>query len=140
MTTQPPVPRFDLTSQAFKQDPFPTLARMRQLGPVIRARLPLLGTVWLATTHGAVHDLLREHRRFGTNPTTAGNRLMGTIIRWLPRILQPLTTNMLLRDEPDHRRLRHLVERAFRTRSVDALRPRLEALTGEAIDGLEREG
>jgi hypothetical protein len=27
---------------------------------------------------------------------------------------QPLSTNMLLRDESDHGRLRHLVDRAFR--------------------------
>ena len=37
-STDSPVLRFDLGSQAFKQDPFPTLARMRQLGPLIRAR------------------------------------------------------------------------------------------------------
>jgi cytochrome P450 len=134
-----PVLRFDLTSQAFKQDPFPTLTRMRQAGPVIRARLSLFGTVWLATTHGAVSDLLSDHRRFVQSPLTAGNRWMGSIIRWLPRTLQPLSTNMLLRDEPDHRRLRRLVERAFRVRSIEALRPRLETLADEAADGLARE-
>ncbi len=138
-TTDPPVLRFDLRSQAFKQDPFPTLARMRRAGPVIRARIPLFGTVWLATTHDAATDLLRNHRRFVQSPATAGNRVMGSIIRWLPRTLQPLSTNMLLRDEPDHRRLRHLVDRAFRVRSVEALRPRLEILADEAADGLARE-
>jgi cytochrome P450 len=112
---------------------------MRQLGPVIRARLPPFRTVWLTTTHAGAHDLLRDHRRFVTSPATAGNRVMSAIIRWLPRALQPLSTNMLLRDEPDHRRLRHLVERAFRVRSVEALRPRLEALADEAADGLQRE-
>ena len=61
---EPPVVRFDLTSQAFKQNPFPTLARMRELGPLIRLRFPLIGKVWLATTHDAVNDLLRDHQRF----------------------------------------------------------------------------
>ena len=134
-----PVLRADLSSQAFKQDPFPTLARMRELGPVIRARLSLFGRVWLATTYDAVHELLHDHHRFGTSPAAAGNRGMAALLRWLPRTLQPLTTNMLLRDEPDHRRLRHLVERAFRVRSVEALHPRLEALADEAADDLERE-
>jgi cytochrome P450 len=137
--TAPQVVRVDLSSQAFKQDPFPALARMRQLGPVIRARLPLFGTTWLATTHAAVSDLLCDHRRFVQNPTTAGNRWMGSFIRWLPRTLQPLSTNMLLRDEPDHRRLRHLVDRAFRARSIEALRPRLEVLADEAADDLARQ-
>ena len=138
-STDSPVLRFDLGSQAFKQDPFPTLARMRQLGPLIRARLPLFGTVWLATTYDAANDLLRDHRRFVQNPATAGNRRMGALLRWLPRTLQPLSTNMLLRDEPDHRRLRHLVDRAFRVRSIETLRPRLEVLADAAADGLERE-
>src|SRR5262245_49829579 len=102
-----PVLRFDLTSQAFKQDPVPTLARMREAGPLIRARLSLVGSVWLATTHAAVTDLLCDHHRFVQNPATVGS-WMGSLLRWLPRNLQPVTTNMLLRDEPDHRRLRHL--------------------------------
>jgi hypothetical protein len=108
-----PVLRFDLTSQAFKQDPFPTLARMREAGPLIRTRLSFLGTVWLATTHAAVTDLLCDHHRFIQNPATVGS-WMGSLLRWLPKNLQPVTTNMMLRDEPDHRRLRHLVDRAFR--------------------------
>jgi cytochrome P450 len=136
--TDLPLLPVDLSSQAFKQNPFPTLARMRQHGPLIRARLPPFRAVWLTTTYDAAHELLRDHRRFVTNPVTAGNRWMAAIIRWLPRTLQPLSTNMLLRDEPDHRRLRHLVERAFRVRSVDALRPRLEVLADEALDGLQR--
>ena len=138
MRTDPPVLPVDLSSQAYKQNPFPTLARMRQLGPVIRTRLPPLGRVWLTTTYDAAHELLRDHRRFVTSPMTAGNRWMSAIFRWLPRTLQPLSTNLLLRDEPDHRRLRHLVERAFRVRSVDAMRPRLEALADEAADRLQR--
>ncbi len=133
---EPPAAEFDLYSQALKQNPFPTLARMRELGPVIRVRFPLVGKVWMATTYEAVNDLLRDHHRFVQSPTAAGNRWMGTIVRWLPRTLQPLATNMLLRDPPDHRRLRSLVDQAFQRHSVEALRPRLEELAGEALDRL----
>ena len=136
---EPPAVEIDLTSQAFKRDPFPTLARMRGLGPVIRVRMPLLGKVWMATTYDAVNDLLRDHQRFVQSPATAGNRGMGAIVRWLPRSLKPLATNMLLRDPPDHRRLRSLVDQAFQRQSVEALRPRLEALADEALDRLEAE-
>jgi cytochrome P450 len=44
---------------------------------------------------------------------------------------------MLLRDPPDHRRLRSLVDKAFQRQSVAALRPRLEVLASEALDRLE---
>jgi cytochrome P450 len=112
---------------------------MRGLGPLIRVRFPFFGAVWMTTTHAAAHELLRDHRRFVQSPASAGSRWMSTILRWLPRTLQPLSTNMLLRDEPDHRRLRHLVERAFRVRSIEVLRPRLETLADEALDKLQRQ-
>jgi cytochrome P450 len=131
--------RLDLSSQAFKQNPFPTLARMRELGPLVRLRIPLFGKVWVATRYDAVNDLLRDHHRFVQNPATAGNRWMGRIVRWLPRSLKPLATNMLLRDPPDHRRLRALVDQAFQRQSVETLRPRLIALADEALDRLEQE-
>jgi cytochrome P450 len=41
---------------------------------------------------------------------------------------------MLLRDPPDHRRLRSLVDQAFLRQSVEALRPRLESLADETLD------
>src|SRR5688500_10293202 len=113
MLSQPPQVRVDLSSQAFKQDPFPALAELRAAGPLVRVRVPLFGMVWMATAYDAVHDLLRDHRRFVQNPTTAGNRGLGRIVRWLPRKLRPLTAQMLIMDEPDHRRLRRLVEQAF---------------------------
>jgi cytochrome P450 len=136
---EPPVLRFDVTSQAFKHNPFPTLAQMRAAGPVIRVRLPILGATWMATTYDAVNDLLREHHRFLQNPAAAGHRWMGAIVRWLPRSLKPLTAQMLIRDEPDHRRLRSLVDQAFQRQSVEALRPRLTALADEMLDRLERQ-
>jgi cytochrome P450 len=133
---EPPAVEFDLRSQAFKRNPFPTLARMRELGPVIRTRVPLFGKVWMATTYDAVNDLLRDHHQFVQNPATAGNRWMVGLLRWLPRPLRPLATHMLIRDEPDHRRLRSLVEQAFQRQSVETLRPRLEALADQALERL----
>ena len=102
VAAEPPAIAIDLTSQVFKENPFPTLDRMRDAGPVIRVRFPLFGKVWMATTYEAVNDLLRDHRQFVQNPTSAGNPWMKTLLRWLPRTLKPLATNMLVRDPPDH--------------------------------------
>jgi cytochrome P450 len=140
--TQPrPEPlRLDFCSQAAKHDPFPLWAQLRTAGPVARVRVPLFGNVWMATTYDAVNELLRDHHRFLQNPAAAGHRWMGALMRWLPRTLRPLTTQMLMRDEPDHRRLRRLVEQAFQRQTVEALRPRLVALADEAVDRLEQAG
>ena len=43
---------------------------------------------------------------------------------------------MLLRDPPDHRRLRNLVDQAFQRQSVEALRARIEKLADDALDSL----
>lgn len=139
LQSEPPALAIDLCSQAFKQDPFPTLAQMREAGPVVRVPFKIFGKVWMATTFDAVNDLLRDHQRFVQSPATAGNRWMTALMRWLPRAMRPMTTNMLLRDEPDHRRLRSLVEQAFLRQSVEALRPRLEALADEALERLEEQ-
>jgi cytochrome P450 len=131
---EPPLVRLDLQSQAFKQDPFPTLAKLRAAGPLVRTRMPIVGKIWLATSYDAASDLLRDHQQFVQNPRTAGNRWMSGLMRWLPGTLRPLTTNMLVRDPPDHRRLRSLVDQAFQRQSIEALRPRLEALADENLD------
>jgi cytochrome P450 len=136
---EPPALAIDFASQAFKENPFPALARLRAAGPLVRVRFPFFGKVWMATTYEAVSDLLRDHQRFVQNPTAAGNPWMRTLLRWLPRTLQPLATNMLLRDPPDHRRLRSLVEQAFQRRSIEALRPRLAVLADGALDCLAAE-
>jgi cytochrome P450 len=136
---QPPLANVDLRSQAFQQNPFPTLAGMRELGPVIRVRFPLFGKVWMVTTYDAVNDLLRDHQQFVRNPAASGNRWMAALLRWLPRTLQPLKNNMLMCDEPDHRRLRSLVELAFQRQRIEALRPRLEAIADEALDRLAQQ-
>src|SRR5687768_9732837 len=98
ITAEPTTLSLDLTSQAFKHDRFPTFAKMREHGPIVRVRLPIFGPVWMATTYDAVNELLRDHHHFVQNPTTAGNVWMGRLVRWLPGSLKPLATNMLLRD------------------------------------------
>jgi cytochrome P450 len=133
----PPEVTLDWNSQEMKRDPFPAWGRLRAAGPVVRARVPFFGMVWMATTHEAVNDLLRDPQRFVQSPAAAGNRWMEAIVGGLPRGLKPLASNMLLRDPPDHRRLRSLVEQAFRRQSIEAIRPRLEALADEALDRLE---
>ena len=126
----------DLRSPAFKDNPFPTLARLREAGPVVRIKLPLVGVVWAATTYEAASELLRDHATFVQQPGRTGRRLFGRW-QWLaPRMLWTLTENMLRKDEPEHRRLRSLVEQAFLRHSVRDMRPRVEQIADELLDQL----
>ena len=44
---------------------------------------------------------------------------------------------MLLKDPPDHTRLRRLVTKAFTARAVEQLRPQIDRITDELLDGIE---
>jgi cytochrome P450 PksS len=59
---------------------------------------------------------------------------------WMPKILRALTNNMLSTDEPDHARLRGIVDEAFRRRAVLEMEPRIVAIGGELADDLFAEG
>jgi unspecific monooxygenase len=48
--------------------------------------------------------------------------------------------SLLALEPPDHTRLRALVNRAFVSRNVEQLRPRIERLANEIIDGFEADG
>jgi cytochrome P450 len=50
----------DLVSQSFMRNPLPTLTRLREAGPVVRVRAPLLGKAWVATTLEAVSEVLKD--------------------------------------------------------------------------------
>lgn len=124
--------KIDLTSQAFMRDPLPTLARLREAGPAVRVRLPFIGQSWLATTHAAVGEVLRDDATFVRNPRNAGKRQVAGMRWWMPRTLRVLAENMLGHDDPDHRRLRKLVDQAFGRHNVEGMRGRI----GDLCDGL----
>lgn len=131
------VRNFDLYSQAYKRNPYPTLAAALAQAPVVRVKFPLFGKVWMATTYDAVNELLRERQTFVREPTSARISQRAYLPWWVPRSLLPMAGSMINRDEPAHRRLRGLVEQAFVRRSIEHLRPRFEAIVDEMLDDLE---
>lgn len=133
------VHKFDLQSASFMRDPFPVLAAMRESDPVIQIKIPLMGKVWFATTHAAVTDMLKGADLFASD----GRNVPGgfsTLPKWMPKNLKLLAENMLLLDDPDHRRLRKLVDAPFLARSIDAYRPQIARLADDLLDEMEAEG
>jgi cytochrome P450 len=128
--------KIDLGSQAFARDPFPTYARLREAGPVLRTRLPFLGKTWVATTYQAASEVLKDDETFVMEAKKVGKTFFIGILRLLPRILRVFTDNMLYHDDPDHRRLRRLVEQAFSRHSVESMRGRIGVLCDGLLAGL----
>ena len=126
---------FDIVSARFKADPAPTFAAMRAAGPVIPVKLPFVGRVWVTTTHAAALAMVKDNALFVQEGRNAGKSGVAGFSWWLPKSIKALTNNMLQKDEPDHRRLRKLVDTAFARRDVLAMRPDVEKVADQIIDG-----
>src|SRR5215213_681452 len=128
---------FDIISSEFHANPFPTLERMQTEGPLIRMKLPIVGRTWLAVTHEGCATLLKDHENFARDPANAGSTKRQRILRCLPRTISFLALNMLGQDDPEHRRLRGLVDQAFQRRTIAALKPMIAEIADRLLDRLE---
>src|ERR1700733_1662715 len=99
----------DFTSQEYFRNPTGEIERLRAAGPVVEVRFPLVGTVWTTTTQDLANQVLRDSETFTQrkeNGAAVGLRW------WMPKIVRTITSNMLSADEPDHARLRGIVDEA----------------------------
>lgn len=96
----------DITSAAFKADPFPYYARLRAEAPVQRVTLPNRQPVWLITRYDDALRALRDPALI-KNRHSLGARGQVNLPRPL-RFMQALERNMLDLDGADHARLRAL--------------------------------
>src|SRR5262249_45757502 len=118
------------------RDPFPTYARLREAGPVLQTRLPLVGKTWVATTYQAASEVLKNDEAFVMEAKKVGKTLFSGIFRLLPRLVRVFSDSILGHDNPDHGRLRRLVEQAFSRHSVENLRSRIGVLSDGLLAGL----
>ena len=58
----------------------------------------------------------------------------------MPKAVKAIAMSMIQEDDPEHRRKRNLVNRAFTPRAVAELEPRVEEVSHELLDSLEGEG
>lgn len=126
-TAQPP---FDVRDPAFVADPYPVFSRMRATAPVWKAPM----NRWFLTNYKDT-DLLLRDRRFGRgyDDPDALVRRFGPTALDEPAVVE-LSHMMLMRDPPDHTRLRGLVTKAFTARRIEALRAQIQQLTDQLID------
>jgi len=124
---------------AFVQDPYAAYAELHADAPRF---------VWSELGHPcfagfADVDALLRDRRFGREATHIATR---EELGWppIPERLRPFYAfeagAMLEREPPVHTRLRRVVNRAFVSRRIEPLAPRIEALAHGLIDGFDRTG
>jgi cytochrome P450 len=125
--TSPPERHLDLADPGFLDDPYPTLARLREAAPLVWHEQT---GQWLALTYAAANGLLRD-RRFG--------RLWQDkepVDEFEPFNL--LHRNQMMENEPPtHTRMRSLVASAFARGHVERLRPRVQAVADALLDAAD---
>ena len=131
--------KIDLSGEAFKRNPFPTLTRLVDEGPFCQTKIPLLGKTTFITHHGVITEFLKDRDRFAVDARNAGKKAAFGFV-WLPKSIRIVAENMLSLDEPAHRRLRKLVDLPFRAAASDALRPAIARLANTLIDEMEASG
>ena len=127
----------DFTSQDFYRDPAASIEKLRRSGPVIATRFPIVGKVWITTTYEAAGRVLKDGETFTLRKEGGG---LAGLQWWMPRIVRTLANNMLTMDEPDHTRLRGIVDEAFRRRAILEMEPRILAIADELAGELFADG
>ena len=125
----------DLAHPSLFEDPHPIFARLREAArfPVARSDLTPRGALLLTR----YDDVVAMH----TDPRFSSDMLRFASARWLrlmPRPLRLLTDSMVFKDDPEHKRLRGLVNKAFTPHVIARLAPDIERLTGALLERMAR--
>lgn len=129
----------DPRDPGFFQDPYPAYHEIRARSPVFFWEQY---GFWCAAGHDVVSALLRD-RRFGRQVLHVATREELGRPEPEPHLAPFLDVerhSLLELEPPQHTRLRTLVNRAFVSRQVERLRPRIAALAHELVDGFAAQG
>jgi cytochrome P450 len=124
--------------ETFAQDPYRLYEQLRAQQPVRRVTMMRGLEVWLVTSYEDVRAALADPR-LGKD----AERIREFAQRQLAKkgvvragFDASLGHHMLNADPPDHTRLRKLVNKAFTSRTVARLQPRIEQITDELLDAM----
>jgi cytochrome P450 len=127
---------FNPFDPAFRADPHPTYDRLRAEKPYLRT----LGTVVL-TQYDPVMEVLKS-RNFSVAliPATISEQLAKLGFRDIELVERLVRKLIVFTDNPDHARLRRLVNQAYTPAGIEELSRRIEREVERLIDGLAPAG
>lgn len=127
----------DLLNKHFMQHKYAYYKWLREEDPVHQGRLSVMKIYFLSRYDDCV-SILKDPRvvRNRTTATGGGRRFPMP----LPKSVSLLINSMINEDDPNHRRLRTLVHKAFIPRRLAHLDNRIDQLTHELLDKVEKEG
>ncbi len=129
-----------LLSPAFIEDPYAKLHELRDTAPVLWSSA--VGG-WVLTRYDDVVRTFKDTETFGN----AGRmtRVLNHLEPASQTKLEPFrrhyeTQGLIHSDPPDHTRIRRLVLKAFTPPAIEAMRPQIQGIVDELIDGMQPRG
>lgn len=123
-----------LAEPAGQADPYPLYRQLREFGPAVRSPDGSL----VVSGYRAATALVRDHR---LQKRPERNLIGAGFANWRERPgLRLVFTSMLVRNPPDHTRLRRAVSSAFTARRVTGLRAAIERIVADLIAGMRGAG
>jgi len=121
-----------LFSPEYVRDPYPLLKQLRDYNPMFK---PDGTNMWLVTRYRYVNELLRD-KRFGHDYNRRMFETHGEQVFADNSAYRLLQQSMLLKDPPDHKRIRNLAVKAFGAAKINEMQPQIEAIVDELLDDL----
>lgn len=118
-------------------DPYPQYRRLREGAPVYRH--PLFGA-WVLSRHEDITEVLKDARFSVDRAAHAENDFINPFVGLDPGLKEVIVSTLLMKDPPDHTRLRGLVNKAFTPRRIEGLRPRIQEVVDEFLDEMQAGG
>ncbi|MCF6320891.1 MAG: cytochrome P450 [Rhizobiaceae bacterium] len=115
----------------FYNNPYPVYNEMRAIGPCFFWEEY---DIWCFAHHAQVNAILRD-RRFGRQ--LPDSDLVANAPHHLKEFYAFEANSILELEPPHHTRLRRLINRAFVSRKIETLRPKIEKLSHHLIDQFE---
>ncbi len=140
---QPGPSPFRFFEGQFTANPFPMLATMRAMGAIVEVPLPYSdGThkAWVVTRLEEAVQVLKDKRFTVDRSAVYGERYQQRAEQSANRGPGFLNNSMIMVDEPDHRRLRGLVSKAFTPKYIASLRPDIQQIADELLDKVQDQG
>ncbi len=124
---------FDLNQPEAIQNPFPMYEAMRRDAPV-HWNASVKG--WFLTRYFDVRMVLRDPRFSVEKMSPFANRMDGTKQEKIAFLAEILGGWMVFKDPPEHTKLRQVLQGAFMPKPLAAMRPNVETIAHEILDGL----
>lgn len=129
----------DILSEGFRHASHPALHSLRQEGPLHRLEKP---NAWLVTDYSSCVSVLRDHRWVpaGLNQITAQLPDECSRTRGLDELMHGCPAMMILRDAPEHSRLRRLASTALTPQAAEKLASRVQRIIADLLDSVGSRG